>query len=729
MAAIGKIRSWGPWLVGIIGLALFGFIATDFTRSCETSSNQARQKVGEVMGEKLSIQDYQTTVEEYKNLLKVTNQNIGEDELREFVWEQYVQNTIIAEEAEKLGLGVTDEELKTVLEQGTHPVLRNWFILPQFFNQQTGRFDYNNVAQIYNAFQQQQQNSEQFMEFDKYWRTVEKLLRQSLLAQKYQTLLQSCMLSNEASAKIAFDGSNNVSEIVLASLAYNSINEKDVTVSDQDLKAKYDEKKEMFKWNTETRDIKYVVCNVIPSAADSATLRNGLAEAAQKLEGDSVDVPAIVASHRSVVTYHENMPYNANGLKNFSSSFNLKAALDSMPEKHVTKQFTYVTMQGGKPVEYMAVARLNRRFEAVDSVSYKFIGVPGNDFDDATKRADSLIAKINGGISIDSVANDLGQKVQTAWISADLYQRQETIVPDMQTVMSAVREASLNTPKYVKLSNQVLLFVVTERKNPVKLYDVAIVSNELRFFNETEEATYNKFSQYVSECSNAADLEKNAAKYGYTVVEQKNLQSNAFNIGSPQPLENTREAVKWAFAKAQEGNISEIFRNSAEGRFLTVAVTGIHPVGYLDQKSVENELRAMVIKDKKADMLIKKLAGAKTIAAAQEKGAAVDTIRQITFPMPVNVHGQQELGLSGAVAVTAKGQTCNRIVKGTNGIFLFEVVGREPREGATFNRRNEERQLIRNMVQLLTPSQYNRYTSFFDVLKEKAKVEDNRYQF
>ena len=76
MAAIGKIRSWGPWLVGIIGLALFGFIATDFTRSCETSSNQARQQVGEVMGERLSIQDYQNTIEEYKNVFKQLVQDI-----------------------------------------------------------------------------------------------------------------------------------------------------------------------------------------------------------------------------------------------------------------------------------------------------------------------------------------------------------------------------------------------------------------------------------------------------------------------------------------------------------------------------------------------------------------------------------------------------------------------------------------------------------------------------
>ena len=50
MAAIGKIRSWGPVLVTVIGLALFAFIAEEMFRSCETSKNNERQQVGEVLG-------------------------------------------------------------------------------------------------------------------------------------------------------------------------------------------------------------------------------------------------------------------------------------------------------------------------------------------------------------------------------------------------------------------------------------------------------------------------------------------------------------------------------------------------------------------------------------------------------------------------------------------------------------------------------------------------------
>ena len=725
MAAIGKIRSWGPWLVGIIGLALFGFIATDFTRSCETSSNQARQQVGEVMGSKLSIQDYQSNIEEMKNVFKQLGQDVDEEQLREYVWNDYVRNAIIAEEAEKIGLGVTDNELKVVLAAGTHPMLQqgNLPLLPLFYNQQTGAFDYNNVAQIYTYLEQQ--SPEQYEEFDRYWKTVEKMLRQQLLASKYMTLLEACMLSNDASAKIAFEGANSESTIELASLAYSSINDNDVKIEDADLKAKYDEQKEMFKWNTETRDIRYAVCNVLPSEADMKALEEGMKEAAQQLRADSMSIADILGSHRSTIPYHEDMPYNVAGLRQISPA--LVAALDSLGEKGVTEPFNYNSYTGGKMVDNIAVARLNRRYQGVDSICYQYVSVPGQSFEDAQQRADSLIAVIKGGESIDSVAAKFGQTAAKAWLSANNYQGLDAISPDSKALYTALHQAVGNEPQQLTLSNQVLVLQVAERGKPVTLYDVAIVSNEVRFSNDTYETTFNQFSQFLSECKTADDMEKNAAKYGYTVQEQMNLRSNVSTIASNIP--NTREAVKWAFAQANEGSISEIYQNSADGRFVAVAVTKVHPVGYLDQKSVEDYLRAEVLKDKKAEMLIKQLAGAKTVADAQAKGAMVDTISHITFPATVNVKGQRERGLSGAVAATQVGQTSKHVVKGTNGVFLFNVVNREAKPEVAFDRRQQENQLVRSAISAILPSQYNPYTTIYDILFEKAKVQDNRYQF
>ena len=732
MAAIGKIRSWGPWLVGIIGLALFGFIATDFTRSCETSSNQARQQVGEVMGKKLSYQDYQSEVEEFKNVLKQIGQdaNVDEEQLHEYIWQDYVRNSIIASEAEKLGLSVTDREMQDILAKGEHPLLQRGnmpYLLPQFFNAQTGIFDFNNVAQIYSVLQQQ--NPETYTEFDRYWKTVEKILRQALLSEKYLTLLKSCMLSNEVSAKMAFDGRNTESQIELASLAFSSINDNDVTISDNDLKAKYDEKKEMFKWNRETRDIKYVVCNVEPSETDLDNLRNGLLKAAEELKQDSLELTEILGTHRSTISYRgKDMPYNEKGLKALCPE--LFAALDTMAEMQVTEpiraNFNFVRyQQDGRPVadqkNIMAVARLNRRYQDVDSISYQVLGVPGQSLEDATKRADSLVAVIKGGVSMDSVATSLGQNLNTSWMSADSYQTLETVDPTIKTVYTALHNAAVNTPSYVKTANQIFLFMVKERRM-AKLYDVAIVSNEVNFSTDTEEKTYNNFSEFVSKCTSPDDLEKNAANYNYLVLEQKNLQSNSPYIGTNEPLANTKDAVKWVFAKAQEGSISEIFRNSADGRFMAVAVTKVHPVGYLDQQSVADFLRTEVMRDKKAEMLIKKLDGAKTVADAKQKGALVDTIGQITFPTTVNVKGMRERGLSGAVAATQPGQTVNHVVKGTNGVFLFNVIDRKQREGVNYDPREQEITLIREAMRIVE-------AGAFDILQEKAKVEDNRYLF
>ena len=732
MAAIGKIRSWGPWLVGIIGLALFGFIATDFTRSCETSSNQALQQVGEVMGNKMSIQDYQASVEEYKNVFKQMDREVDEEELRDFVWENNIQNAIIAEEAEKLGLGVTDEELKSVLQSGSHPILRSLPIRQEFFNQQTGMFDYTYVNQYYTALQQYA--PQQYDEFHRYWMTVEKLLRQQLLVSKYYGLLSACMLSNEVSAQKAFEGRNTESDIVMASLAYSTIDESSVKIEDKDLVAKYNEKKEMFKWNKESRDIKYVVGRIIPSQTDIDNLHAVIDDAAEQFKLDSLSVSDIMSSHRSVFTYHESMPYNAAGLRAISPA--LFAAIDSLSQNGVTTPVSYTVQTANNAAEYLAVAKLLRKYQAVDSIAYQYIGVGGQTMEETRRTADSIINVLNGGQPFDSVAISLGQNGAKLWISANEYQGEDNISSDFTTFFKALHEADVNQIKTVQLTNMMAIYKVVEKRQPVTLYDVAIVSNELKFSNDTYNQAYNKFSQYISGCTNADDIAKKGAENGYQVQDQQNLLNTAHVIGDVNPytrkamLPNTREAVKWVFSDAKEGSISKVFdNNSSQGILMAVVVTKIHPEGYLDQKSVEEYLRAEVLKDKRAEKLIAQLAGAKTIEDAQAKGAIVDTIRHITFPTRVNVKGVSEPRLSGIVAGMEPGQTVKNIVKGENGVYLFTVIDRRKLEGATFDRRQQEQQLINSASSLLQNNPYVSYTNAFNVLVEKAKVKDNRYRF
>ena len=729
MAAIGKIRSWGPWLVGIIGLALFGFIATDFTRQCETSSNQARQQVGKVLGEKLSIQDLQQRSEEYKALF---GKDANEEMIRNMVWDDFVKNTVLEEEAEKLGLGVTDDEMKAVLSMPNHPALPREFMPQDFFNE-AGEFDYNNVAQVYSAMKQQA--PDQFKDFEAYWAMIEKMLRQNLLRQKFESLLQACMLSNEYSAKIVYDGSATTKDAEVVAFPYASINDNEVQVTEADLKAKYEQMKEMLKWNKETRDIKYVVCKVQPSDADMNNLTNSLMEATAQFNADSMKIETIVAMHKSAISYQAGRPYNKNGIRAISAA--LLDTLDNMKDSTVTAPFRYMTMLANKPVEYMAVARLNRRYQDVDSIHYQMIGVPGNSIEDATKRADSIIAVINAGTDIDTLLTQMNLRSGDDWFSADTYQKGQTISADMKTLMAAIKPAKVGELQSVALTNAVLIVKVTDRKVNT-LYDVAFVSNEIAPSPETEDNTYNDFSAYVSSCSNATDLENKAAQAGYEIVEQKNLLSDASTIGSPMPLTNTRDAVKWAFAKAEEGSISEIYRDPAERRFLTVAVTKINPVGYLDIKGADQILRAEVIKDKKADILLKKIADVKTVEEAVEKGGTSETLNSLRFPATIPVMNMEEPGLDGAIAATAVGQNAKKPFKGKNGVYFFKVTGSESDSTRTFDRRAVESDLMRQQIWLVTPTKrdytgrtthQNPFISFWDVLFEKAGLTDNRYQF
>ena len=153
MAALGKIRSRGVTLIIIIGLGLFAFIAEEAFRSCNGIKGEARQQIGEVLGEKINVQDFQELVDEYQNAVKFTTQrdNLSDDELNQVkdqVWQQLVSNKIIENDADKLGLTVTDGEIQNVLAEGTNQMLRQ----TPFINQQTGLFDVNMLKQFLNQY-------------------------------------------------------------------------------------------------------------------------------------------------------------------------------------------------------------------------------------------------------------------------------------------------------------------------------------------------------------------------------------------------------------------------------------------------------------------------------------------------------------------------------------------------------------------------------------------------
>lgn len=713
MAAIGKIRSWGPVLATVIGLALFAFIAEEMFRSCEATNNERRQQVGEVLGKKISVQEFQSLVDEYQEVIKMTQgrDNLSEEELNQVkdqVWQQFVNNTILEAEAKKVGLTVTDQEMQNLLKAGTNPMLMQ----TPFVNQQTGRFDVSQLTKFLDDYkkiksQGNAQMLEQYERIYSYWKFMEKNIRQQVLAGKYQSLLAQSLLSNPVSAKMAFDDQNTESDILLAALPYSTIKDSEVEVSDADIKAKYNEQKEMYKQYIESRDIKYVDFQVVASKADRDALMKTMQEAQQQLSAGVAPAEAIRKAQSQV-------PYT--GILATRNAFpaDIAAKIDSMAVGQVTAPFETVYDNTFNVVKLINKALLP------DSVEYRQIQVGGETAEAAHKTADSIYTALQGGADFEALAKKYGQTGAKQWFTSAMYERAQTIDADTKSYIEALNNLEAGQTKNLEFSQGNIVLQVTARKAMVNKYDVAVVKHTIDFSKSTYSDAYNKFSQYVSENNNIEGLEKNAQKFGFRVLERQDLYNSEHTVAG---IRSTRDAMKWIF-DAKTGNVSPLYECGNNDHLLVVALTAIHPVGYRDlDGTIKEQLKQEVIRDKKFDKAAEKLAGVKDIAAAKAKGAVVDSVRQITFSAPVFVQsaGSSEPALSGAVAAVKQGQFSPAAVKGNGAAYLFQVLSKKQREGAKFDEKQQAQQLRQMAMQAAG--------RFMNELYLKADVVDNRYLF
>lgn len=718
MTALGKIRSKGILLIIIIGLGLFAFIAEEAFRSCNGIKGQNSQQIGEVLGEKIYVQDFQKLLEEYQDAMKLTmrTDNLSEDQLNQLkdqVWQQLVSERVMKEDCKKLGLTVTEDELQNVLNDGTNQLLTQ----TPFVNQQTGRFDVSILKQFIDAYRKAEasNNSQQLDQMRpayNYWLFVEKNLRTQLLAQKYQSLLANCVLSNKVEAKMAFNEENEEAQIQLASIAYNTIKDADIKVTDEELKAKYEELKPAFRQQQETRDVKMVDVQMKASATDRAQLQKDMA-GYQKQLAAAADPTQVVSKSGSMIQYI-GLPVSG---KAFQQYPDIASKIDSMAVG------TTGVVENTKDNTYNIV-RILSRTELPDSVEFRQIQVGGKTLEAARASADSIQKALAAGGDFQAIAKRYGQDSTTTWFTGAMYEQASTMSQDNRTYIEALLNGAVGSTQNIELTQGNVVIQVLNRKAMKSKAVAAVIKKEIRFSDNTYSKAYNRFSQFVTQSqASLADLQKHATKFGYTVQDLNDFATSSHTVGNVGGS-GIRDAIKWIF-EAKEGQVSQLFEAGKENdHLLVLCMTKIHPQGYRpwDDAQVKEILKREVIRDKKAEMIMAKLKGVNSIAAAQAKGAKVSTVNQITFAAPafIQATGAAEPALSGAVAATAQGKFCSAPVKGNAGVYVFQVVKKQMRPA----KYNEEQQ-----IQMCRQRAMQYMGNFMQDLVFGAGVVDNRYLF
>lgn len=719
MAALQKVRNWSKFLIAVVGLALFAFIAEELVRSISYRETETRQRIGSVYGENISLQEFNDLVDEYQEVLKVTNPTMGNlsdeqmHQVREQVWNTYVQNQIIAHEAEKLGLQVTDKELQQIIQSGSHQRLAQ-----TLFVNDKGQFDYQQLKQFLSQYSEVMNNAEipaeqkeQFATIYKYWKFIEKSIRQELLSEKYSTLLATSMISNQVIAKQNFEARTASSDVALAAVPYTSIKDGEVKVSDDELKAKYDELKELFVNPQELREIKYIDVAIKASKEDIKNLEGEMdGYAAQLAEG--VAPATVVRDSKSTVAYSP-LPVSKRALPN-----DIAAELDSLSEGTQKGPYYYAADNT------LNIIRLISKVSRPDSVEIQQIVVPGTDQAAAEKSADSIMTALNGGAVIDSIAVKYGNPSPKMWVTSAEYEGRpmDDNIKDLYKLITTAAVGSVH--KIAQEGQPIRIIKICDNRNIETKYDVAVIKTPRSFSKDTYNKAFNDFSSFLAG-KNAADIEAGAVKAGY-MVEKEVLASTSYKVAN---VGSTRETLRWIFNEDTKiGDVSPLYECGDNDNLLCVMLTNITKKGYYpwDDEQVKRYLTDAVLRDKKAEKIMAQMNGVKDLAAAGKiAGAVSDTLRNVSFSQSayINKFSAPEPALTGSITAQKQG-AFKAGIKGNAAVYAYQVLAVNKQKGAEFDKKTEE-------TQLEQMASYNIFQSgiLIQDLMKKADVKDNRYLF
>ena len=638
MAVLETIRvKFGILISVLIAVALLSFIV-DFGTIQSLSSTSSKYDVGEIDGKSISYTDFQAEIEKITAISEMNGNPVQGDEalamVRQQAWQQFVNEYLFIPSAKAAGFNVGEEEMYQLLSGE----MLSGFLMQMFQGQLNKELLVEIEAQV---------EADEPGRMRLFWDNLLETVYTDQFYTKYQSLFAKSSFNNALAVAEQVKDNNTTFDVEFVVVPFGFTQDSTIVVSDKEIKDYYTAHKDNFK-QIASRDIEYIVIDIVPSADDVTAANNAIAAVYDEfVAAENMKTFLLSKSERQL----EKRWYKAGELNTLSSE--VEAFVNSARVGDVSPIF-----QNGNSFYAVKVMESAQVPEQVQ-VKYTQAGVEG--------AAEALAA------------------AEPQWIS------QMDGFEDLMT-----------TAKGQQITINGMLFEVVDTKDVVLKKRVAILEKTAQPSDATRSACYAKANSVASKAGGKLEGFKKAVEEdGLYAHPYNRMPESANRLGS---VEHTKEVTRWAF-EAKVGQVSGII--SIDNKYYVVAaLKGIHKEGFTPVEEVAARIKPVLYQEKaaakKTAEVAEKINGLTDLAAVAEAlGTTVSTKEDVTFASFTSAGLDNKF--IGAASVAEVG-ALNGPLQGNTGVYVYVVTDRS--EGAFFTEDDaalREQQMSYSALQMLLP--------------------------
>ena len=707
MATLEKIRSKSVFLIIVIGVALLAFIVGDALTNSQNIFGD-RTTVAKIGGVKIDYTEYQRKREQLNEQLEQARRqnpqqyaNFDTQLLPQMALDQLISEALVKNAADKAGIRSSSNLLRYYMLD--NPQSQEVMNIVRQLN--ASGLSVQTPQQAYEIIFNPKRNGltdAQVEPFQRAWIAAEREMEGQISAMVYQRLLAGTVRANDLDKKMLYDNYINTSNVELAYLPFGELSEKEYPVTEAEVKAAYDKEKNLFKVEEATKEISFIAVNVAPSAEDKA--------AAQKLAEATAHSLAANAGPLDKNLKKEGVDMQRHSLR-----------ASDLPAGPVKDYLLAATPDSVKLISSNArgfqVIRMGARTSEIDSIQVNVVSAATEDL------GLRVMARLNGGLPVDSITStfsvDSVVPQLDQWITLYTADGPTNALPD--ATLDSLRNAG---GKFISLQagpQGMVMAQLVKQNAPVTIYEYDEATFELGPSSKTLSAEREKLEKFLAANTDSKKFAENAAKAGY------NLQNFTVTASTPaiprfqgfnQYYPESRQVMRWVMIDGKEGEVSHIYEykdHTAPALYVAAVDSEYDDFCPVTNKEVKSMLERKVRAEKAGDKLLAKYSkNVQSIAAAaQAMKVAPTNLPAFRFSSQSGVNDPEVTGIIAG----AKADKKVNIVKGQDGIYVYQVMGRST-EKFPYNDSQYEQQYYR----LVNPD-------IDGMLRGTSKFKNNIYKF